>query len=331
MRRQLIFLLIIAIVSLLMGCKPQLIIKDALPAEIAKGYIEFYCLKSMGIPPVEAIIQRVDNKRRIFEGIFSPVWHSGEKVGLRLAQIPGNYSYIVRVGTAEVIANLKIYEGMITPIRIQFDRSPGTKARTRRPIQAVNLQSTEGQYELIGVTIELTVENPFALNASSIKTTQYQADLAIKDRIVSVKNRIEQAEGRWQLWYKHSKDIDAANPSPQKAQVAIRDNKTGLLWKAGPDKNTTWQQAEKWVESLNTKIDVWRMPGPDELAELYIEGYGSRNLTPLLPTTGWWVWSNESIDETNAKGFDFNTGSVFFRYRYHAYGMRAFAVRSLLN
>ncbi len=35
------------------------------------------------------------------------------------------------------------------------------------------------------------------------------------------------------------------------------------------------------------------MPTISELRTLDKKGAGSRNMTPLLETTGWWVWAGE--------------------------------------
>ena len=35
------------------------------------------------------------------------------------------------------------------------------------------------------------------------------------------------------------------------ANGIVRDTHTGLEWKAGPDKDTTWGEAKSWVESLD--------------------------------------------------------------------------------
>ena len=81
----------------------------------------------------------------------------------------------------------------------------------------------------------------------------------------------------------------------------VRDTKTGLEWFAGPDRDTNWHEAKDWVDKLNIDGGGWRMPAPSELAALYEEGRGSRNMTPLLKTTGWWVWCGEKEDWSAAR------------------------------
>jgi hypothetical protein len=48
----------------------------------------------------------------------------------------------------------------------------------------------------------------------------------------------------------------------------VEDRMTGLEWKAGPDKDNTWDEARSWVQRLNVDGGGWRMPTMDELAGL---------------------------------------------------------------
>ena len=130
------------------------------------------------------------------------------------------------------------------------------------------------------------------------------------------------------------------------ANSIVKDTKTGLEWKVGPDKDTTWEGAKSWVQSLNIDGGGWRMPTEDQLKSLYREGVGTRNMTSLLKTTGWWVWTSKvSNSPQNAPGFMglfsrtacSSCGWIFYFAR-GGYGywvergdssnMRAFAVRS---
>jgi len=106
----------------------------------------------------------------------------------------------------------------------------------------------------------------------------------------------------------------------------MKDMDTGLEWKAGPDTDMNWNEARAWVRGLG---EGWRMPTMDELAHLYQEGKGPRNMTPLLETTGWWVWSGEEVGSSNARAFNFGTGIRGWSARDYARYGRAFAVRSI--
>jgi len=109
------------------------------------------------------------------------------------------------------------------------------------------------------------------------------------------------------------------------ANGIVRDTSTGLEWKAGPDRDTTWNEARSWVQSLGGD---WRMPTMDELERLYQKGKGDRNMTALLKTTGWWVWSGEEEGSSSAWYFAFRYGDRHWHNRDNLYDLRALAVRS---
>jgi hypothetical protein len=115
------------------------------------------------------------------------------------------------------------------------------------------------------------------------------------------------------------------------ANGIVKDSSTGLEWKAGPDKDTDWNEARSWVQSLNLDGGGWRMPTIYELAGLYNKGAGDRNMTPLLKTTGWWVWSGETEGSAGARFFHNGSGGMAWGGRNDRdcsdYG-RGFAVRS---
>ena len=67
----------------------------------------------------------------------------------------------------------------------------------------------------------------------------------------------------------------------------VYDKKANIEWLAGPDKDVTWDGAKAWAESLSVGGGGWRMPTEDELKSLYKKGAGSRNMSPLLKTSGW--------------------------------------------
>lgn len=110
------------------------------------------------------------------------------------------------------------------------------------------------------------------------------------------------------------------------ANGIVRDTNTGLEWKVGPDKDTIWDEAKSWVQSLNLDGGGWRMPTIDELEGLYKNGAGSRNMTPLLKTTGWKVWSEPKVSSL-ARYFTFSVGLRIYSGPIGT-GARAFAVRS---
>jgi hypothetical protein len=114
--------------------------------------------------------------------------------------------------------------------------------------------------------------------------------------------------------------------SPEKV---ITDTKTGLEWYVGPDRDTTWDQAQSWASSLKVAGGGWRLPNRRELPTLYQQGLGERNMAPIFQTTGWYLWSGEAKDASSAYDFDFNGGQGSGAGpRNGSNGVRAFAVRS---
>ncbi|EFK05806.1 conserved hypothetical protein [delta proteobacterium NaphS2] len=109
------------------------------------------------------------------------------------------------------------------------------------------------------------------------------------------------------------------------ANGIVKDTRTNLQWLAGPDRNVTWDEADRWVKSLG---EGWRMPTLKELEGLYHKGAGPRNMTPLLETTGWWVWSCETVGKKEARSFSFGPGFKGWIFKGNSASERAFAVRS---
>ncbi|MGD9244544.1 MAG: caspase family protein [Desulfobacterales bacterium] len=126
------------------------------------------------------------------------------------------------------------------------------------------------------------------------------------------------------------KIVDRDNSFIKYANGVVYDKNTGLEWFAGPDKNTSWKQAKIWVENLEFAGGGWRMPTKNELQTLYQKGAGTRNMTSLLKTTGWFIWSIETKGSSSAWLFGFKLGHGFelWPFRFSAKSRRVFAVRS---
>ena len=115
------------------------------------------------------------------------------------------------------------------------------------------------------------------------------------------------------------------------ANGIVKDTNTGLEWKAGPNKDTDWNEARSWVQSLNLDGGGWRMPTMDELEGLYKKGMGSHNITPLLKATSGkylGVWSGGTKGSSDAWGFYFYFGDGGWGFRSISSYSRAIAVRS---
>jgi hypothetical protein len=112
------------------------------------------------------------------------------------------------------------------------------------------------------------------------------------------------------------------------ASGVVLDTKNGLEWYTGPDKDMNWNEAKRWVANLSVAGGGWRMPTMKELKTLFQKGAGPRNMSPLLKTTGWWVWSGEKRSSSSAWRFGFGLGTEGWHDRRPSSTRRGFAVRS---
>lgn len=118
--------------------------------------------------------------------------------------------------------------------------------------------------------------------------------------------------------------VDRDGPYVKYANGVVADTKTGLEWVAGPGKIMSWGEANQWAKSLDLDGSGWRLPTSKELETLYQEAKGKRNMTPLLETASWWVWSAEPDDGPSSSLFDFSRGTKDWQSR----SPRAYAVRT---
>ena len=117
--------------------------------------------------------------------------------------------------------------------------------------------------------------------------------------------------------------IDRDDHYVKYANGVVYDSKTGLEWIAGPGKNMSWEEAKQWAAGLEIDGSGWRLPERKELESIYKEGAGKRNMTRLLETVAWWVWSAEQDDNLSSSLFDFSGGTR----DWHSRIPRAYAVR----
>ena len=145
----------------------------------------------------------------------------------------------------------------------------------------------------------------------AVRSTPKLATAAIDQAVVSTK--IVASDGRFE----------------KLVSGVVRDTQSGLDWYAGPDKNISCDDSMGWVAGLRVDGGGWRMPTLEELKGLYKKGAGSRNMTSLLETTGWWVWSGETGERpTLGWALDFDNGIELVDRRENANYKRGFAVRS---
>ncbi len=108
---------------------------------------------------------------------------------------------------------------------------------------------------------------------------------------------------------------------------AIYDTDSGLEWYPGPDAAMTWQEAHAWVTGLETLGTDWRMPERGELDALRRIGDGVRSLTPLIPSTGYWIWAGQTRETASRWLFGFGYGGEGWSGQAPDDGGRALAVR----
>jgi len=126
----------------------------------------------------------------------------------------------------------------------------------------------------------------------------------------------------------NSKEVGRDGSFIKYANGVVYDKNTGLEWFAGPDKDTNWNRATKWVKRVQVAGGGWRMPTRKELETLYEKDVGTRNMTPLLKTTGWWVWTGKTRGSSSAWAFYlFYGGLEDWRFRDDSSYGRGFAVR----
>lgn len=111
----------------------------------------------------------------------------------------------------------------------------------------------------------------------------------------------------------------------------ILDKMTNLEWYVGQDRDMSWDEAKKWIDSLTVAGGGWRMPTLNELRGLYQSGKGTRN---IFKTSGFGVWSCEVREDPAGSAV---AGAWTFSLTDHfnmwvplnrGYGDRAFAVRA---
>jgi hypothetical protein len=107
----------------------------------------------------------------------------------------------------------------------------------------------------------------------------------------------------------------------------VFDTDSGLEWYAGPHRGMSWIEAKKWVTGLDAFGGGWRMPEQNELDAVRRIGDGVNNITPLLNTSGYWIWTGQTKDSSSRWIFSFSYGGEGWNGQAPADGGRAIAVR----
>jgi hypothetical protein len=123
---------------------------------------------------------------------------------------------------------------------------------------------------------------------------------------------------------------------------SISDSRTNLEWVAGPDRNTTWYDAQQWASGLQVCGGGWRMPTIEEIRSLYDPGsyagtgyytrgqYWPAHMDAVFNGIGGgsWIWSDQQDNDGNARSFNMNQGkTVEYSAMNTTFSTRAFAVR----
>lgn len=105
----------------------------------------------------------------------------------------------------------------------------------------------------------------------------------------------------------------------------ITDNATNLQWRLGPDSDTSWNEANSWINGLGGS---WRMPSLNELRGLYNAGITYSDMGHFQ-NGGSAVWGNQIEGYPAGWTFNFGDGNEYNTHysEFGNYG-RAFAVRS---
>jgi len=98
----------------------------------------------------------------------------------------------------------------------------------------------------------------------------------------------------------------------------------GLEWKVGPDRDITWHEANRWIQSQGGN---WRMPTRLELQDLCDSGIANGNWGEF-ENSGWYIWSGDEKASSSAWDFDFYHGNVDWDYRSADAKHRVFAVQT---
>jgi hypothetical protein len=108
----------------------------------------------------------------------------------------------------------------------------------------------------------------------------------------------------------------------------VRDENTGLEWIAGPDIDTTLDEAKSWVNNLSIGGGGWRLPTIMELTTLGQSSSGWCSIATPFKTSGWWVWTYDFRYSAWQFFFDIDLGLLEDTRKPSA---RGFAVRFQKN
>ena len=139
------------------------------------------------------------------------------------------------------------------------------------------------------------------------------------------------------------KSLKSGNRFSRDERGVITDSKTGLQWLEGPDKPTSWAEANSWIQGLG---NGWRLPNLEELEGIYIKDSprmgANKDLSSLsfMPlkldpefsmNRSYWVYWGISKNVQLLWGLNFSCGEQSSRSvndNKQIWSVRVFAVRS---
>ena len=122
------------------------------------------------------------------------------------------------------------------------------------------------------------IEDPSSLKKEGFKEYE-QPDIYIEKSLLSQPAIKEQ--------HAASEAITKGSNNSKSGSEGSKATTPSLEWIAGPDRDTTWDQARSWVQNLAIDGGGWRMPTIQELKTLNQKG----DTFLLSNTTGRYVWS----------------------------------------
>lgn len=161
--------------------------------------------------------------------------------------------------------------------------------------------------------VSSTIEDPSILKAEGFKKYT-KPEIYIEDSLIS--------QPLGEKKYKDSEISSSRSENYQQGPDGAQDAKLGFEWVAGPDRDTTWDEARSWVQSLTVDGGGWRMPTMEELKALYQQD----EINVLANAAVSWVWSGETKGSL-AWLFSFSYGIDKWANRGYAERNRGFAVR----
>jgi len=105
------------LVSNILGCA-SMAVNDSVPKGMPKGCVRFYYDTKEDIGG-QIQVYRIKNNERIYEGRTSN-WALGKETGFILSKSPGEYDFLLTIGTGEGNVHVRVEEGMMTPVRISL-------------------------------------------------------------------------------------------------------------------------------------------------------------------------------------------------------------------